>query len=86
MHDLCMAIKTISLELDAYEKLRRARLTPKESFSNVVRRARWAGISPAAGKILEDLKGHPEILLPEAELGRLQRRSRSARRRTAWDR
>jgi predicted CopG family antitoxin len=30
--------KTISLELDAYEKLRRAKRFPRESFSEVVRR------------------------------------------------
>ena len=36
-----MAIKTVSLEVDAYALLVRARLHPRESFSNVVRRARW---------------------------------------------
>ena len=41
MPDLCMATKTISLELDAYEKLRSAKLTPRESFSSVVRRGIW---------------------------------------------
>ena len=40
----CMATKTISLELDAYEKLKRAK-RGSESFSEVVRRARFdAGI------------------------------------------
>ena len=41
MHDLCMATKTISLELDAYDKLKSAKLTPRESFSAVVRRGLW---------------------------------------------
>jgi predicted CopG family antitoxin len=41
MHDLCMSTKTISLRLDAYERLRRARLRPDESFSEVVLRAQW---------------------------------------------
>lgn len=34
-----MATKTITLELDAYEKLRRAKRRASESFSEVVRRA-----------------------------------------------
>lgn len=42
MHDLCMATKTISLRLDAYERLRRARIRPDESFTDVVLRAQWA--------------------------------------------
>jgi hypothetical protein len=36
-----MATKTISLRLDAYERLRRARLRPDESFTDVVLRADW---------------------------------------------
>jgi hypothetical protein len=35
-----MAIKTISLEIDAYERLKKAK-RGKESFSEVVRRARF---------------------------------------------
>ena len=42
-----MATKTISLELDAYERLRRAK-REGESFSSVVRRARF-GPSDARG-------------------------------------
>jgi len=38
MHDLCMATKTISIEIDAYELLVRERKDPKESFSRVIRR------------------------------------------------
>lgn len=34
-----MATKTISLEIEAYEKLRRAKRFPRESFSEVVLRA-----------------------------------------------
>ena len=36
-----MATKTISLRIEAYEKLRRARTRSSESFSDVVMRARW---------------------------------------------
>lgn len=41
MHTLRMATKTISLRLEAYEKLKRARRYRDESFSEVVLRARW---------------------------------------------
>ncbi|MBU8912648.1 MAG: antitoxin VapB family protein [Spirochaetales bacterium] len=34
-----MATKTVTLELDAYDKLKRAKRTVRESFSSVVRRA-----------------------------------------------
>ncbi len=43
-----MATKTISLELDAYEKLRAAK-RPGESFSATVRRARF-GPSDSTGR------------------------------------
>jgi len=36
-----MATKTITLERDACERLRRAKRAPRESFSAVVRRAVW---------------------------------------------
>ncbi len=36
-----MATKTITVDLEAYERLRRARLEPRESFSRVIKRARW---------------------------------------------
>lgn len=52
MHDSCMATKTISLELDAYEKLR-ARKRPGESFSDVVRRSRFED-APPTGRTLRD--------------------------------
>lgn len=41
MHCSCIATRTITLELDAYEKLRMAK-KPGESFSQVVRRASFA--------------------------------------------
>jgi hypothetical protein len=36
-----MAIKTVSLKTEAYERLRAARRYPDESFSEVILRARW---------------------------------------------
>ena len=36
-----MATKTISLKIEAYERLRTARRYPTESFSEVVLRATW---------------------------------------------
>ena len=52
MHYTCMPSKTISLRLEAYERLRRARKHPGESFSDVVMRAGWAGEPMTAGDYL----------------------------------
>ena len=56
-----MATKTISLELDAYEKLKAAK-RPGESFSATVRRARF-GPSDSTGRtilaLLQDLAVEP---------------------------
>lgn len=49
----CMAIKTISLELDAYERLKRAK-RGKESFSAVVRRARFDAPESSGSAILAE--------------------------------
>lgn len=46
-----MATKTITLEIDAYEKLRRAKL-PGESFSAVVRRLRIEEAAPSGEQLL----------------------------------
>jgi len=40
MHGLCMATKTISIEIDVYEKLKAAKRGPRDSFSKVIRRAK----------------------------------------------
>jgi hypothetical protein len=47
-----MATKTISLQLEAYLKLRDARRHPTESFSQVVLRARWPEETVTAGEWL----------------------------------
>lgn len=49
-----MATKTISLELDAYEKLRRSKLEG-ESFSAVVRRARFDAADARGSSIITAL-------------------------------
>jgi len=51
-----MATKTISLELDAYEKLRRAK-REGESFSAVVRRANFGPADAKGASILGALEG-----------------------------
>ena len=46
-----MTTRNISLRLEAYERLRRAR-KPGESFSDVVMRARWNDQAITAGELL----------------------------------
>jgi hypothetical protein len=41
MYTSHMAIKTVSLKTEAYERLKAARRYPGESFSEVILRARW---------------------------------------------
>lgn len=55
MHDLCMATKTISLRLEAYERLRRAKRSG-ESFSDVVMRARWPAQPATGGEFLAHVR------------------------------
>ena len=57
-----MPTKTISLELDAYEKLRRAKRFPRESFSEVVRRVQV----PESGVSGRDLLAR-EVLMDESD-------------------
>jgi len=67
-----MPTKTISLELDAYERLRAAKRTERESFSEVVRRAIW----PEDGITGADLLKHSRersAFLSEATLRRIER-------------
>ena len=55
MHCSCMATKTITLELDAYEKLRRAKHAG-ESFSSVVRRVIIPGKTRSGAEVIAYLK------------------------------
>jgi predicted CopG family antitoxin len=52
MHDLCMATKTISIEIDAYELLVREKRDPRESFSRVIRRVLSERPALTAGDLL----------------------------------
>ena len=56
MHDPCMATKTISIEIDAYELLVRERKDPKESFSRVIRRVLSERPALTAGDLLDAIK------------------------------
>lgn len=61
----CMATKTISVDLEAYERLRRARRTRTESFSNVIKRAVWPSPPHTARALLAALQ-HVPVMGPEA--------------------
>lgn len=70
-----MATKTISIDLAAYEALRRARKDPKESFSEVIKRARWDAPPSTAATLLEALESAP---LPSTTvLSRLEKAQRA---------
>lgn len=71
MHSTCMATKTISLRIEAYERLRRARLRPDESFSDVVMRAQWPGNAMTAGQLREAYGEHGAHLTAD-EIDRLE--------------
>ena len=55
MHGLCMPTKTISIELDAYEKLAAAKTGPRDSFSKVIRRTRFEKPTPTGSDLLDQL-------------------------------
>ncbi len=61
-----MPTKTITLELDAYERLKRAKRTPRESFSEVVRRLPMPAGAMTAGQFLA-LTRERGALLTEAD-------------------
>lgn len=61
MYTCIMATKTISIDLEAYERLRAARRSPNESFSRVIKRARWRKEVPTAAALLEALVELPTV-------------------------
>jgi len=70
VHVYGMPTKTISIDLEAYERLRRARRSPDESFSRVIKRAVWEPTPSTAGRLLEALAGLPPT--DEETLARLE--------------
>jgi predicted CopG family antitoxin len=72
-----MATKTISVDLEAYERLRRARRNRNESFSMVIKRAVWPALPHRASRLLEAMEGLPPVT--DQELDRLERAQRDDR-------
>jgi predicted CopG family antitoxin len=66
-----MSTKTISVKLEAYERLRAARRYPNESFSDVVLRARWPEDTVTARELL-GLASSRGAHLSDAELDRIE--------------
>lgn len=71
-----MATKTITLELDAYEKLRAAKRSDKESFSMVVRRAIWPDAPMDGAAILSYLQNRP-FHISEEDLDQIEAANRA---------
>ena len=69
-----MATKTITLELDAYERLKRAKRSPRESFSSVVRRARFDDDVPTVADLLVHMERRTDFVSEEVldEMDRVQ--------------
>ena len=59
MYAPCIATKTISIDLIAYNRLTAARLHPTDSFSKVIRRARWDSEAKSCTNLLTALKTMP---------------------------
>jgi hypothetical protein len=66
-----MSTKTISLKLEAYERLRSARRYPSESFSEVVLRATWPEDTITARE-LRNMAGTRTARFTVAELDRME--------------
>jgi predicted CopG family antitoxin len=54
-----MATKTISVDIEAYRLLSMARTSPKESFSKVIKRAKWSQRAKTCGDLLKALVDKP---------------------------
>lgn len=70
-----MATKTISIDLEAYQRLSSARRSPRDSFSQVIRRARWDDQPKTCRDLLAALPLMPAA--DEATLARLEEAQRT---------
>lgn len=75
MYVACMARKNISIDTGAYQRLKDARLGPWESFSQVIRRARWNEERKTCGALLAALKDMP--VADEEVIARLEEAQRA---------
>jgi predicted CopG family antitoxin len=80
---LCMSFKTISLSEEAYKILKKAKRSPRESFTEVVRRATWDEPAETMGEALRLLEsefggGKSNVSAEELETSR---KLHAARRR-----
>ena len=66
-----MATKTISVDIEAYERLRQARRSPTESFSRVIKRAHWEEEKQTLAALLASSVGLP--IISEDSLDELDR-------------
>lgn len=66
-----MGTKTVSLREEAYDRLRRARRHPRESFSDVVMRAEWPDLG-LTGRELLQLYDEEGPFLSEEALDRIE--------------
>ena len=67
-----MATKTVSVTIEAYEKLRSARRYPSESFTQVILRATWPEDTITAAELLIRLDRAPAPFTAE-ELDAIER-------------
>ena len=77
-----MATKTITLELDAYEKLRSAKkVLERVSPRSFVALAGSAAACDVVGRLRDLYLLHPQSFLPDASLDRIEDRARRRGRR-----
>lgn len=81
-----MPHKTISLSEEAYERLKAHRRGSRDSFTQVVLRARWDEDTTTASELLEHLKGKPPHFSPEERETILQSKSLDIPPPDKWNR